>query len=514
MARMSDIADIPGFSNVPEYSVGEFSRAVKGTLEERFGRIRVRGEIGRLSRPQSGHFYLTLKDADDPAIVLDAVIWRSTVPRLAIKPEEGMEVIATGRITTYAGKSSYQLIIDAVEIAGQGALLKLIEDRRKKLAAEGLFDEARKKKLPLLPDVIGVVTSPTGAVIRDIRHRLADRFPRTLLIWPVAVQGDAAPAQIVAAIEGFNRLKPGGAVPRPDVLIVARGGGSLEDLMAFNEEAVVRAAAASEIPLISAVGHETDWTLIDHAADVRAPTPTAAAEMAVPVRADLMTNVAECEHRFMGAMARWLSWRREQLEGLARGLTDPRRLLQELTQRLDDCWERFDAASRFQMARRGERLMDCARALRTPDQLIALKRQQLAHGVERLGDAVGRRTLSDRHALERIAAHLRPRLVDDLIVRGRHALDAASGLLESLSYENVLARGFALAMDSSGRAVTSAAAVLPGMALTVQFRDGSVETRAERVAREPGAPKPAASKPPTPPRKRGPGDDGPQGSLL
>jgi exodeoxyribonuclease VII large subunit len=514
MARMSDIAAAPLVSNVPEYSVGEVSRAVKGTLEERFGRIRVRGEIGRLSRPQSGHVYATLKDADDPAIVLDAVIWRTVVPRLAIKPEEGMEVIATGRITTYAGKSSYQLIIETVEIAGQGALLKLIEDRRKKLAAEGLFDEARKKKLPLLPDVIGVVTSPTGAVIRDIRHRLADRFPRTLLIWPVAVQGEAAPAQIVAAIEGFNRLRPGGAVPRPDVLIVARGGGSLEDLMAFNEEAVVRAAAASEIPLISAVGHETDWTLIDHAADVRAPTPTAAAEMAVPVRADLMTNVAECEHRFTGAMARWLSWRREQLEGLARGLSDPRRLLQELTQRLDDCWERFDAASRFQMERRGERLMDCARALRTPDQLIALKRQQLDHGVERLGDAVGRRTLADRHALERIAAHLRPRLVNDMILRGRHALEAASGMLESLSYENVLARGFALAMDSSGRAVTSASAVSPGMALTVQFRDGSVETRAERVSREPGVLKPTASKPATPSRKRGPGDDGPQGSLL
>ncbi len=514
MARMSDMADLPPISNVPEYSVGEVSRAVKGTLEERFGRIRVRGEIGRLSRPQSGHVYATLKDADDPAIVLDAVIWRSTVPRLAIEPEEGMEVIATGRITTYAGKSSYQLIVEAVEIAGQGALLKLIEDRRKKLAAEGLFDADRKKKLPLLPDVIGVVTSPTGAVIRDIRHRLADRFPRTLLIWPVAVQGEAAPAQIVAAIEGFNRLKHGGAVPRPDVLIVARGGGSLEDLMAFNEEAVVRAAAASAIPLISAVGHETDWTLIDHAADVRAPTPTAAAEMAVPVRAELMADVAECEHRFAGALARWLAWRREQLEGLARGLSDPRRLLQELTQRLDDCWERFDAASRFQMARRAERLADYARALRTPDQLIAMKRQQLGHDVQRLGDAVGRRTLSDRHALDRVAAYLRPRLVDDLIVRGRQALEAASGLLESLSYENVLARGFALAMDSGGRTVTSAATVSPGMALTVQFRDGRVETRAERVARGSVAAKPSEPKPAGRPRKREPGDDGPQGSLL
>lgn len=515
MARMSDIGPLSGaVSNIPEYSVGEVSRAIKGTLEERFARVRVRGEIGRLSRPQSGHCYATLKDADDPALVLDAVIWRSTVPRLSIKPEEGMEVIATGRITTYGGKSSYQLIIDALEIAGEGALLKLIEDRRKRLAAEGLFDEDRKKPLPLLPDVIGVVTSPTGAVIRDIRHRLADRFPRTLLIWPVAVQGEAAPAQIVAAIEGFNRLAADGSVPRPDVLIVARGGGSLEDLMAFNEESVVRAAAASAIPLISAVGHETDWTLIDHAADRRAPTPTAAAEMAVPVRTELLSDVAECEHRFIGAMARWISWRREQLEGLARGLTDPRRLVQELAQRLDDCWDRFAAASDAQMTRRRERLAACAGALRTPDQLIALKRQQLDHCGERLTDAVGRRATAAAHALERTASGLRPRLVNDLLVRGRHALDAAANLLESLSYENVLARGFVLAMDGSGHAVTSAASVTRNMKMVLQFRDGRVLVREEGGDDRPDDTRKTEKPATTRPRKPTPGNDGSQGSLL
>jgi exodeoxyribonuclease VII large subunit len=280
--------------------------------------------------------------------------------------------------------------------------------------------------------------------------------------------------------------------------------------MAFNEEIVVRAVAASEIPLISAVGHETDWTLIDHAADVRAPTPTAAAEMAVPVRAELMADIAENEQRFAAAMARWLAWRREQLDGLARGLVDPRRLLQELMQRLDDCWERFAAGHAIQMTRRRERLVACAGALRTPDQLIALKRQQLGHGVERLADAVERRSVAARHALERTTAGLRPRLVNELLARGRHALDAAAGLLESLSYENVLARGFVLAMDASGRAVTSAASVAPGMALALQFRDGRIAARAEGTAPEakPGTP-------PSPrPRRRAPGDDGPQGSLL
>ncbi len=276
-------------SNLAEYTVSEISQALKRSIEENFGYVRVRGEVSGAKRHGSGHWYFALKDSE---AVLDAVCWRLTALRLAVKPEDGMEVVCTGRLSTFPGRSKYQLIVDQIELAGVGALLKLLEDRRRRLAAEGLFAAERKQRLPFLPAVIGVVTSPSGAVIRDILHRLADRFPRHVLLWPVAVQGEAAAAQVAAAIEGFNRLPPGGAVPRPDLIIVARGGGSLEDLMPFNEEIVVRAAANSAIPLISAVGHETDTTLIDHASDRRAPTPTAAAEMAVPVRLDLVADLA------------------------------------------------------------------------------------------------------------------------------------------------------------------------------------------------------------------------------
>ncbi|HYD32908.1 MAG TPA: exodeoxyribonuclease VII large subunit, partial [Azospirillaceae bacterium] len=283
----------PG-SNLPEFSVSDLSRAVKRTVEEAFGYVRVRGEVSQPKRHSSGHIYLRLKDSD---AVIEAVCWRGTAMKLAVKPEEGMEVVVTGRLTTYPGRSQYQLVIESCELAGEGALLKMLEERKRRLAAEGLFAPERKQKLPFLPEVIAVVTSPTGAVIRDILHRLADRFPRRVLLWPVAVQGEGAAAQVANAIAGFNRLEPGGAVPRPDLIIVARGGGSLEDLMAFNEEVVVRAAAVSAIPLISAVGHETDTTLIDFAADVRAPTPTAAAEMATPVLAELRAAIENLSGR-------------------------------------------------------------------------------------------------------------------------------------------------------------------------------------------------------------------------
>src|SRR3984957_16692557 len=319
--------------NLPEYSVSELSQAVKRHIESDFGHVRVRGEVSGFKRHSSGHCYLSLKDADADA-VLDAVIWRPLAQRLALKPEDGMEVVCTGRMPTYASRSKYQLVIEAVELAGIGALLKMLEERRKKLAAEGLFDDSRKRPLPYLPEVIGVVTSPTGAVIRDILHRLRDRFPRHVLVWPVPVQGENAAAAVAAAIEGFNALKPGGEIPRPDLLIVARGGGSLEDLMAFNEEIVVRAAAASRIPLISAVGHETDTTLIDFAADRRAPTPSAAAEMAVPVRLDLVADVRSLGGRLDAASIRLVEERRMRVEGLARGLPDPRTLLENAQQRL------------------------------------------------------------------------------------------------------------------------------------------------------------------------------------
>src|SRR5215475_7308884 len=326
------VAPASGASNVPEFSVSELSFALRRQLEGAFPRVRVRGEISQPSFPRSGHCYFRLKDEN---AVLDAVCWKTTLPRLGITIEEGMEVIATGKITTYAGSSRYQIIVDRLELAGEGALLKLLEDRRKRLAAEGLFAAERKRELPYLPEVIGVVTSPSGAVIRDILHRLSDRFPCHVLVWPVAVQGERAAGEVAAAIAGFNKLPTEGRVPRPDVLIVARGGGSLEDLWAFNEEIVVRAAAASTIPLISAVGHETDTTLIDHAADRRAPTPTGAAEICVPVRAELVLQVDDLARRVFVCWQRGQESRRNELRAASRALPAASELLAIPRQRLD-----------------------------------------------------------------------------------------------------------------------------------------------------------------------------------
>jgi exodeoxyribonuclease VII large subunit len=341
--RMDNLSiTAPLRSNLAEYTVSELSRALKRSIEENFAYVRVRGEISGYKRHSSGHCYLCLKDNE---AVLDAVCWRTTAIRLGIKPEDGMEVVCTGRLTTFPGRSKYQLVIDTIELAGVGALLKLLEERRKRLAAEGLFAAERKRKLPYLPEVIGIITSPTGAVIRDILHRLSDRFPRRVLLWPVAVQGEGAAAQVAAAIEGFNHLREGGAPPRPQLLIVARGGGSLEDLMPFNEEIVVRAAAGSAIPLISAVGHETDTTLIDHASDHRAPTPTAAAEIAVPVRLDLVAELGGKSSRLSAGLARLFVERRLHLGGLARGLPDPQDLIGAAAQRLDDRAERLRLAA-------------------------------------------------------------------------------------------------------------------------------------------------------------------------
>ncbi|MGZ5897059.1 MAG: exodeoxyribonuclease VII large subunit, partial [Xanthobacteraceae bacterium] len=330
--------------NAPEWTISELSAALKRTVEENFSYVRVRGEISGYRGPHSsGHCYFALKDE---GARIDAVIWKGTFGRMKFKPEEGMEVVATGRLTTYPGRSTYQIVIDTIAPAGVGALMALLEQRKQKLAAEGLFDEARKQLLPYLPEVIGVVTSPTGAVIRDILHRLSDRFPRRVLIWPVRVQGEGAAEEIAAAIRGFNALPETGALRRPDLLIVARGGGSIEDLWSFNEEIVVRAAADSMIPLISAVGHETDVTLIDFAADRRAPTPTAAAEMAVPVRSELLGEIVSLTQRASACWRRGQEARRTELRAAMRALPTLDGLLQQPRQRLDGCADRLPRALR------------------------------------------------------------------------------------------------------------------------------------------------------------------------
>jgi exodeoxyribonuclease VII large subunit len=420
-------------------------------------------------------------------------------------------VIATGRITTYAGSSRYQIIIDRLELAGEGALLKLLEDRRRKLAAEGLFDGGRKRPLPFLPEVVGVVTSPSGAVIRDILHRLADRFPRHVLVWPVAVQGEKAAGEVAAAIAGFNRLVREGTVPRPDVLIVARGGGSLEDLWAFNEEIVVRAAAASTIPLISAVGHETDTTLVDFASDRRAPTPTAAAEMAVPVRTDLLAQTLDFGKRTVACMNRALREANVALTGLARGLGDPLRLIEERQQRLDVCSERLALATRQLVERRGHQL--AVARLVSPLAVINAKQQALA-GEARVLEGAMRRYVGDtRQKIERAAERagqftdrLR-RCLGEMLSRCGDRTDQLGKLLESYSFHSVLNRGFALVRDQDGQPVLTASETRAGDTLSIEFSDGRVGAK---VTDGVGA----ASRPPSiAPRRRG-GGNGNQGSLL
>ncbi len=439
--------------NLAPYTVGELARAVKRTIEGGYGLVRVRGELLRVKRHTSGHIYLCLKDDE---AVLDGVIWRSGVYRLGMIPEDGAEVICTGRLTTYPARSSYQLVIESMELAGQGALLRLIEERRKKLMAEGLFAPERKRKLPSLPSLIGVVTSPTGAVIRDILHRLEDRFPRDVLIWPVAVQGANAAAEVAAAIRGFNALPTEGWPRRPDLLIVARGGGAIEDLMAFNEEIVVRAAAESLIPLISAVGHETDTTLIDFASDRRAPTPTAAAEFAVPERLLLLSRVEDCASRLLVQVERAVALKRSQTQALERGLGNPRHAIEGHIQRLDGIEERLDAARRNFVERRAHTVASLGARLRHPLQQVRdLERHIAAQG--RSLDAGFRRTLD--------AAQAR--------------LLRWSDLLESYSYRGVLRRGFALVTDRAGRMIGSAASTEAGSEIAIAFHDGRVGARIE-----------------------------------
>jgi exodeoxyribonuclease VII large subunit len=420
-------------TNLPELTVSELSLGLKRTLEDAFGVVRVRAELGKVTYHSNGHVYLDLKD--DKACIA-GVIWRAASSKIKLKLEMGLEVVATGRITTYAPQSKYQLVIESIEPAGAGALMALLEERKKKLKAEGLFDEARKKPLPYLPLVIGVVTSPTGAVIRDILHRLTDRFPRRVLVWPVRVQGETCAAEVAAAIEGFNALKSGGAIPRPDVLIVARGGGSLEDLWGFNEEIVARAAAASEIPLISAVGHETDFTLIDFVSDKRAPTPTAAAELAVPVRAELLATNASHAARLQGCLRRYFDKLKSELRGLARGIPSLDAILAMPRQKLDACGDRLPRA---------------------------LRANAHQHRVE----------------FTRMAGRLTPSSLDAKIKHLKSRVRSLAQLVEAYSYHKVLDRGFALVRNALGAPLRAAAGIAAGDRLEIEFSDGRVGAVAE-----------------------------------
>ncbi len=535
-ARQNVQPDARVGANLPEFSVSELSAAIKRTLEGAYGYVRLKGEISGFRGPHaSGHCYFALKD--DKAKI-DAVIWRTTVQGLRFKPAEGLEVVATGRITSYPGKSTYQIVIDALEPAGVGALMALLEERKKKLAAEGLFEEARKKRLPFLPRVVGIVTSPTGAVIRDMLHGFDERFPVRVVLWPVRVQGDTCATEVAAAIRGFNALPVGGRLPRPDVLIVARGGGSLEDLWGFNEEIVVRAAAESAIPLIAAVGHETDWTLIDYAADARAPTPTKAAEWAVPKHGELVEQIAKLSLRLGTAARRALEGMRAHLRAATRGLPRRTDLLALPRQRFDAVDRRLGRALGENMRRHGDRLARCvarlqprlleARLARTRDRLDALGR--------RAETALDRRIAPRRARLERVAGRLSPQPIRVRISRcaerlealqsrsrqsilaqiaaHRRHLDGCGKLLASLSYQGVLERGYALVRDSEGRTLRSAAQIVAGQRLDIELGDGHVDAQALGTSAAQDAaprPRPLASAL----QRRKPGDrGGGQGSLF
>lgn len=481
--------------NIAEFTVTELSQALKKTVEDGFGYVRVRAELSGFKLAASGHMYMALKDEKS---VLDAVCWRGTAGRLSFKPEDGLEVVCTGKLTTYPARSKYQMVVDHMEPAGAGALMALLEERKKKLAAEGLFAEDRKHPLPFIPNVIGVVTSPTGAVIRDILHRLSDRFPRHVIVWPVVVQGEAAAGQIAAAIRGFNALQPGGPVARPDLLIVARGGGSLEDLWSFNEEEVVRAAAESDIPLISAVGHETDTTLIDYASDRRAPTPTAAAEMAVPVLADLKYTIADLDNRLDRGRRRMFEHLAERLKGLARGLPSPRDILGLAQQRVDDLSSRLP------------------RALDSASLQWAARLRAVAAGLSATTLKQSVRYCGER--LEGTSARL-PRAIEAGLSQADSRFQGLARLLDSMSHRKVLERGFALVYDPAGKPVTDAACVTPGDALDIEFRDGraAAEATGETAASAARVAKPAKPKPPKPAKasKSGGNDnDDKQGTLL
>ena len=490
---MSDLIDDPATGeNAPEFSVSELSGAIKRVIEGEFGHVRVKGEIGRVSRPRSGHIYMDLKD--DRAVIA-GIIWKGVATRLAVQPEEGMEVVATGRLTTFPGQSRYQIIIEDIRPAGIGALMAMLEKRKTQLAGEGLFAPERKKPVPYLPEVIGVVTSPSGAVIRDILHRLRDRFPRKVLIWPVAVQGEKCAPEVTRAIEGFNALTPGGALPRPDLIIVARGGGSIEDLWGFNEESVVRAAAASDIPLISAVGHETDTTLIDYASDKRAPTPTAAAELAVPVRLELLAWLETQSARLSQALSGGIERRGQRLRDVSRALPRVETLTEGPRQKLDTWGERLPAALIRSVQARRVKLSEASGALRP-----GLLRRAIESDRQRVNNMGARLNL---HALQADVARKAGDLVrlaarfSDVAHRQnqgwRDRLNAMDRLRETLGYKATLQRGYAV-VRGDGEVVTTRVAAGKSGSIEIEFSDGRWEIgKAAAPASKPAKPKSAKS---------------------
>jgi exodeoxyribonuclease VII large subunit len=503
---MNDLLPDDSPTNAAEFTVSEISGALKRVVEDAFGNVRVRGEISGYRGPHSsGHAYFSLKD--DRARI-EAVVWRGAFGRLKFKPEEGMEVIATGKLTTYAGSSKYQIVIEQIEPAGAGALMAMLEERRKKLEAEGLFADARKRPLPYMPGVIGVITSPTGAVIRDIIHRITDRFPLHVIVWPVRVQGETTGADVAAAVEGFNALEPGGPIAKPDLLIVARGGGSLEDLWGFNDEVVVRAVAASGIPVISAVGHETDWTLIDHAADMRAPTPTGAAELAVPVKAELEATVASLAARLRGCMSRNADRKRQALRAAARALPSADQLLAIPRRRFDEASSRLGRGLEVAVERKASRL---ARARLSPSSLsrrIEDAKRRLKREGDQLPKCADALLRTRRTELRRAGARLRIEPVAALAQAGRQTLSVATKrmdtavtarterarsrwaqaarLSESLSYKAVLGRGYAMVRNAEGAVRKRAADIGSGEHLRIEFADGETDA----IAAGAGASKP------------------------
>jgi exodeoxyribonuclease VII large subunit len=512
---MDDSIDSP--TNAHEYSVSEISIALKRTVEDAFGNVRVRGEISGYRGPHSsGHAYFSLKDDRSR---IEAVVWKGTFGKLKFRPEEGMEVIATGKLTTYPGSSKYQIVIENLEPAGAGALMALLEERKRKLAAEGLFDEGRKQLLPFMPRVIGVVTSPTGAVIRDIIHRISDRFPLHVIVWPVRVQGETTGAEVSAAVNGFNALTEDGPIARPDVIIVARGGGSLEDLWGFNDEAIVRAVAASDIPVISAVGHETDWTLIDLAADIRAPTPTGAAEMAVPVRAELEATLAGLGARLRAGTSRNMDRQRQALRAAVRALPSPDQLFALPRRRFDEGAGRLDRAAvsgterkrallsairlspatlersiaeaRRHLARAAAQLPKCARAY------LDKRKERLRSAAARMTiEPIARRNAEARRTVDRLGTRM-PVLFDARLGDRRQKLAQSARLIGSLSHQAILDRGFALVSDADGKLLKRAVEVSEGMRLSIRFADGVQEAIAAAGGGtvEPARPKPKPASP-------------------